>query len=317
MIGVPWFSQRFRGFCLALAVSGSLAGCASQQSAPAPVPIVVAPEQNIPPDLDIVFYVDLSRLRDGLVGSLYDVFQNALLERYRLGDFAAEFDQAQRMWLGLRPGESATSVASDYVFVLDGRFVTSDPRAWSGDFFSARDLGNAYLRFDAKDTSLRSAPGRIYVQGGTRIIVASSAEVDAVERVVERNHHARTMVPNAQGTVSWAINLSNLPEHIARHSPKAAALLERATATRGSLLVDQEALAVQARLSFQSPGEARRASAALGLVSETLGLRDEGGVALEHSAVESDLTVSMRIDLARALHWLGLSSKAVPKAHSP
>lgn len=296
--------------CLLLfPIASSLAGCAGTSPVPPrSVPEKVEATAQIPPDLDVVLRLDVEELVRKLPAPLIEAAFSSWSEAYGLTAFVPVIVGSEVTWVGLRPSlDRDSGVIFDYVVVVEGQGPKPTIGTENDAFYSPRDLGAAYLRYDARDDSNRKKPGRVYEVAGQRWIIASAAEVDALERVVERNHHERKLVPPAQGEISISVAVDRIVDVVGERSPRFADFLDAAEHLVGYLSVDARALELHARMRFFSQRDAERANQALRLFAQLL---PSGGgstsPSLNLQVVERDLVIVARADLALVLEWLGL-----------
>lgn len=316
----PRLVHRAAWICVVL--SPLLLSCGSSSSMPgAQAPLVHAAVQDLPVDLDVVVRFDLRRIRDVLPQPLFELLLDLGLEYYGATLFQAEIEQTEVLWIGFRslPGDSrsASGFEGDYVWVLEGKFPSETPRTWRDRFFPARDLGAGYLRYDAKQTTNRFQAGRVYEKVGERLVIASAAEVDAVEKVIERHHFARSVVPQERGAISFAANTRRLAQTLGERSPKIAAVLERALSATGHMNITQQSAELHSRISFDRHDDALVGQDALRIVialllslesvdaSDTDNALNNAGFHLQ--VVERDLVIRIEYQLPDLMAWLGFS----------
>ncbi len=253
--------------CAALAASVGACGGAERVGPPPAAPRVTTPVQAIPADLDVVVRIDLAPIRS----SLPAVAQTDLAAVALAGDASAAsdvvrraLDRAEQAWIGFRPGQDP--VDTDNVLVLRGNF-SSIPSAELGDAFEpARDLGGGWSAYDARSVRARSAPARLYTHLDDLWVIASEAELDAVERVIESGARERRLEPPERGIISVAARMPGVAASIRSSSPKAARFLSNADVGTLSADLGADGLEVFAELGFVDEATAERSARALSIV---------------------------------------------------
>ncbi|HMJ15748.1 MAG TPA: hypothetical protein VK524_30235, partial [Polyangiaceae bacterium] len=202
--------------------------------------------------------------------------------------------------VGLRPSSRAD--LTDNVVALSGDFTDlSLARYETKPPFGAReDLGGAFHVYEREKPAERSLPARIYTQAGRLMVFVSTAEVDSVERRLEKGVIDAALKPSSRGVISIAARPAPIAMSIADRSPMAAQWLSRSKLLRGHLELSRTGLAAEIELEFEFAEHARRAADASALLGRVLakqpGLTGEIARALEIEAVESSLVVRLLLD---------------------
>ena len=217
----------------ALLVCLLVAGCgARRRTTPPPAaPALATPALAVPADLDIAMRLDLGRMR----AELGEHARRALGARQQGGSDSGQTRltneallRANTVWLGFRPGLPAD--LTDNVLVLRGDFEGFDPEGFEADppWGMPRDLGGGWRRYERPPAATRAAAVRVYQQHDDLLVLVSTAEVDAVERALERGQtDGGVQVPNA-GTIALAARGPALAGYFVKQLPSVARLL-RAT----------------------------------------------------------------------------------------
>jgi hypothetical protein len=241
---------------LGLYVSCLFLGCGAQAIGPPPnAPSLRSPLTAMPPDLDLVLRLDLSRIRDTLgapaMASLAEQAVRALHGADQATDalVLGALGESDTLWLGLRPG--AAPSAADTVMVMVGRFPDFDPhRAESSPRFeSGIDLGGDVRRYDRAAPAQRSAPARFYTRGQELVVSVSQAELDSVERAIELGRAAPPLEPAEKGVLSAAARGTALDAAPFRELPAVRDLARHAR--RCDLTADLTSVGLDAALSLQ------------------------------------------------------------------
>ncbi len=281
----------------------ALAACSAPRIPPpaAPAPTITNPQDALPGDLDVVVRVDLARMRDALGKSALDALAKRAPGAGGGGGrlFNAALAHADTIWIAFRPAKSVA--AMDNVIVLSGHFASIDPRAL-GPWGPPADLGAGYRVYDRPPpaTPSRSAPLRVYARGDELIVLASTAELDAVERSVEQGAGDAHPDPPAKGAISVAARLPPLAALVSRSSVKAARLLRQGRTLTASADIAATGLTAEIDLAFDDADTAKRTADAAGLIAHALS--DQGGVAggvaarLHIEAVGESVVVRLALD---------------------
>ena len=285
------------------------AGCGAATTPPlpaAPPPSAAAPALAIPADLDVVVRVDLDPIRAALPEDAAFRLTEALgveddstahVVRQALG-------RARQVWIAWRPG--ARPEHWDNVIVLRGDFSGIREGEITRAFHPARLLPGGWRSYAARELQGRAAPAAIYAHHAARWVVASGAELDAVDRVLEgRADDAPVEVPE-RGVLSVGARLRTVAAQLRGSAPKAARFLERARAASASADLTSEGLALTAEMRFEREEDAGRASRALELLLAALALEGPSWLReVEVSTVATTVALRARVP-HRALQqgWL-------------
>jgi hypothetical protein len=295
-------------FAVGLLVTGVLAGCGPERLGPprTPAPVVTGPEDTIPADLDVVLRLDLQRIRQTLGNELIDGLKLRALRDVSSKDPDGErliteaLAQARVLVVGIRPGKDPE--LTDNVLALSGDFSELPVRrhARKAGFDAGTDLGGGFRVYSRPAPVARSAPARIYTRAHELVVFVSTAEIDSVERRVERRLSEAELAPPAKGVFSVALRPARIATRIADRSPAAARLLGRGKLLQGHLEFTAVGLVAELELQFELEEEARRAADAAGVVGRALmenrGVAGEVARALHVEAVGPALVVRCSLD---------------------
>ncbi len=256
----------------------------------------------IPVDLDVVLRVDLQRMRDGIG----DALQQEIIDSWQKtnadpqGVMASALRLANVAWLGFRPSTDPRSW--DYVLVLEGELADLDASALETAFKPPRPLGDGYLVYDAWQEPHRLSAARLYVYRTSKLIFASSAEVDAVERVVEQGRYERHTELPARGLLSFSTPTRPIAEELRDGSPRFARFLSDAHQLSGFVDISARGLLLEARLAFGDAEQAARAARAMQIVGDALQTSSSSRSGTEGStcrveSVTSEVTLSATFSL--------------------
>jgi len=262
---------------------------------------MLEPAQDIPVDLGFVVRLDVARFRGAMPQVMFELFMRLFLEGMGAEAFTQAACSSGRLYLGARPTglvSKAAPLAVDYVLVLD-QLAPGVARDWAAEFHAPRDLGRAYFRYDAKQPERRFSPARVYEKAGERLTIASAAEVDATERVIERHVRARTVVPEERGVLSVEIDTAVLASVLEPTSPRMSQLVARADDMRAYIEINQEQCTGVLRAHFGLASEAERIKDALSVVLAALQMGNSV-VKIEVTVSDADLIVQGKVPI----NWL-------------
>lgn len=247
--------------------------------APVPAPVLAQPSDAIPGDLDLVVRLDLGRIRQVLGADAL----RKLRERAGFGPDAEHEDaliidsleRADTAWLGLRLAERRELV--DSVLIVRGNFRDMDVRSyraepgWSGQ----RDLGGGWRCFE-REPRRRSSPARAYARLDELFVFVTPAEIDSVERVLERGIRDAHPTPPERGIVSLAARPHAFSAGLRQRAPAAARFLAKSERLEASADLAADRLKVEIAMTMEDEGSARRTADATGLL--VLELIEQGAI---------------------------------------
>jgi hypothetical protein len=273
---------------------------------PPPAPILTRPIDAVPADLDVVVRIDLGRIRSALGPAVMERLGQGVSVGAGSGDgtaplLARALEHADTAWLGLRPSDSLEAL--DSVLVLRGRFEGLDPQslgtssAWKGP----ADLGGGWRRYERRGKLARSAPARLYVHPDDLLVLVTTAEIDGVERALERGARDARLDPPEKGVISLAARSAALAEVMTDRSPAAARLLRKSRTLSASGELSGGRLTVELEVDFEHAEDARSAADAVGLLARALSLTSKRWEQmlndLHVEAVDAVLVVRVNVDL--------------------
>jgi hypothetical protein len=251
-------------------------------------PSVASPVRAIPSDLDVVVRIDLEPMRAVLPQGAEGRLALAALRAVgsAAGSESSDADavgpeeasevvrqalfRARQIWIGWRPGPDPAHW--DNVLVLRGDFTFLREAELTRAFHPARPLPQGWRVYTARRVPGRVAPAALYAHLDDLWVVASEAEIDAVERVLEGRATEPNVEPPERGVISFAARLPALATLLRAESPKSARLLERARDAQASADLTAEGLVLSAEMRFAEEAEAARAASALKLLLYALSL---------------------------------------------
>ncbi|MDF3066916.1 MAG: hypothetical protein K0R38_2517 [Polyangiaceae bacterium] len=261
---------------------------------PPPAPRVVAAAELIPPDLDVIARLDMAKMKAALGGLTPQLLSREVLARGNAdGEEPEELVvesllEADVVYLGYRP--SSLFLPLDRVLALQGRFspITKTPPGFLGGI----DLGADVRYWDRQRTKplARSASARLYAAGDRVRAFVSEAELDAVERALDRLGEPRSLSAPEEGALSLAARPRLLGKLV---SGTLRELLEDSRSLELVIDLESDMASLRASLQTSSPEHAERlASAGRAVVQAALGERAKRA---EMRAVESRVSFTLRL----------------------
>jgi hypothetical protein len=276
-----------------------LFGCSKETlGAPPRAPKLERPADALPPDLDAVLRLDLGRVRSALgpagvaaIKSLADRPVDPGREPAAEAAITEALEHADVVFVGLRTEISAAG--PDTVIVLEGRFPARSPapQSWGNPI----DLGGDVRRWDRPTRGPRSSPARLYAFGNQRLVIASEAEIDAVEAVLEGGLSPNALSAPERGLFAFAARLRRVKDRLSARAPMFADALRSAKRVEGSVEPSQEGLTADVTLELDTAVNAERAA---GLFERARVASSEGdgrGAAMARSATVTAVGASVTV----------------------
>ncbi len=286
-------------FVWILFLSLVLSACAGSTPSPSgqpDSPQLREPIEQIPVDLDLVARIDLGRMRSALPpGAVDRLVSLVTAEQTAPSDLLVlALARTDTLWLGVRPSFSPNTW--DNVLVLEGDFSSIDSATLNKAFRPPRDLGAGFFSRDSWEKGPRTSPARLYTYLEKRWIVASAAEVQALQRVIEGNRYERRFEPPARGIVSVNARLERITEELQETAPKAARFLDKGRDLEATLDLEGRGVKVSARMRFSKVDDAELAARAMDLFARlALGPATVGQMDLSVEHVEQDVSIELRL----------------------
>jgi hypothetical protein len=257
----------------------------------------------IPRDLDALVWLDLSRLSSIVDGRLGPTLAGILADLHGLAPesgsrvlYEQVVERARRVWLGCRPTERG---CEDIVLVAAGDYGDFHPTEVLKDLGGPLDVGGGWERYDRR-AQARTCVARVYLAPPERVVLVSHAEVDAVERLVERGLEPTDLVVKERGVVSLGIRPAALAKALSSRSSAAARWLSTATHLELTVEIRSFRATLTAILRFETPDVARRASRAMDLLLLALAEDEPRLKGLGIRTVAEDAQVRITVPFPRA-----------------
>jgi hypothetical protein len=260
------------------------------------------PSDVIPPDLQLTVRVATKRLREALGSGVIERVRNDSQLGTPLSDplIGWALERADTAWAAFRLALVAEQM--DNVLVLAGNF--SDLAPDRAHWLSPVDLGAGWQRWEKSQKVSRAEPARLYAYAGEGLVFASEAEIDPVERRLERGVETESIEPPERGLVSIAASMPALAHALGTKAPRAAALLEQGTVLTGHADLEHTSGAtVRLDFAFKASEQAERSARAAELLLEAM-REQPGAVGAVASAARVEAlgkSVSLQIRLESAL----------------
>src|SRR6185437_7600346 len=269
----------------------------------APIERDLDPTDVLPADLDLVVRVDVGRMRAGIGPAAADAISRRALEGGDEPELRQALGCAEVVWIATH---AADADLGDRVVVIEGKSCMPDLLAAR---WKRVRSGNGRVRiFDRLDDAPRGGTARIMNLGNRATVFVSPVELDAVKRVLDAGPDERRGEPAAEGLVSVDLRARPLPPALAKKYPSIGAVLAGIERVRGSAVLGDGGLRVDAEVLCRSPESAARATKFLAALRESLIPSARFGEAAKAARVEQiEKVVSVKVTLPPKL-LLGLLS---------
>jgi hypothetical protein len=251
----------------------------------------VDPTDLFPADLDLVVRVDVGRMRGGIGPAAADALAKRAVAGAAEDEIREALACAQVVWVATR---AVDAEAGDRVVVVEGRSCM--PSLAAARWERVRS-GNARVRiFDRTSEAPRAGVARIMNLGNHATVFVSPVELDAVKRVMDAGPDAKRGAPSAEGILSFDQRAGRLPLGLEKKYPSIAAVLAGVERVRGSAVLVDEGLKVDAQVLGASAAGAERAARFLEAVRDTLAKSARFAPVAKDAKVEQvDKTVQVRV----------------------
>lgn len=280
---------------------GGLACDPPEVEAPPSGPRFDRPIDIIPPDLQLTVRIAAKRVREALGNAVIERVQSDSQLKAPLSDplIGWALERADTAWASIRLG--LVPEQTDNVLVLSGDFAKLDPDR--SHWLTPVDLGGGWQRWDRSQAVARAEPARLYAFAGDVLVFVSEAEIDPVERRLERGVEVESVEPPELGLVSIAASMPALAHALRAKAPQAAALLEKGSLLTGHADLEHTS-GVTLRLDFafkaseQAERSARAAELLLTALHDTSGTLGEVARAARVEALGKSVALQVRLEPA-------------------
>ncbi|MCA9594277.1 MAG: hypothetical protein KC776_13230 [Myxococcales bacterium] len=269
---------------LAALLAVVMTGCGPERIPPpsTPAPALATPGAAIPADLDVAVRLDLERIRSALgQAALARLREQAAASAGRepeLSRMMADLLLASKtIWVALRPNANPAHI--DNVVILSGHFADVDPRTYAltPRFGPAIDLGGGWRMYERQGVKERVEPARLYARGDELVVLASTAEIDSMERQLEQRAGDEHVEPADKGVVSFAARAPALARWVEDRSVTVARMLDKGRSVSGFASLEAAGLEAEVELGFEQEEHAQAVGEALGELARSI--RGLGSVA--------------------------------------
>lgn len=266
------WSKRAAALASALILSAS-AGCGPAKDAkagvrPAQVEHRLEARDLLPRDLDIVFRIDVARLKAGLGPGVAERLAARAGEHGGEGFVSEAMARADAVWIGMRLADLDTG---DRVVVAEGRLgeIRIEPSEWKETTPAAINEGVQIL--DRQGLVARDGTGRIVVAKDKLYAFISPVEVDATTRLLRDGPDEGRGDPTADGLVSMDVRGHRLPLSLEKKYPSIAAVIAGVLRVRGAATMVDSGLRVTIDVTAKSADAAQRVEKFLVTVRDNVG----------------------------------------------
>ncbi len=205
---------------------------------------------------------------------------------------AVALTHSDTVWVGFRPALDPRRL--DNVIILEGDFSSIPSETMTRTFGPSRDLGGGYERYDRLTPAPRAAPVLLYRLHEERLLFASTAEVDALERTIEHGKAERTSTPPSRGLASVSARLTRVRELAEGQASFRA--FEKARHFEASVDLLGDLLKASLRIEFDDMDDASLARQAVSLLSK-VALPADVDVRAENAAEVLSLEIAAPVRL--------------------
>jgi hypothetical protein len=252
----------------------------------------IEPTELFPADLDLVVRLDVGRMRGGIGPEA----AHALAKRAFAGGAEGEeiheaLACADVVWIATRLMDAE---AGDRVVAVEGKSCM--PSLVAARWARVRS-GNKRVRiFDRTSEAPRPGFARIVNLGDRATVFVSPVELDAVKRVMDDGPDAKRGAPAAEGILSFDQRAGRLPRSLEKKYPSIGAVLAGVERVRGSAVLVDEGLKVEAQVVGVGVPGAERAAKFLEALRDTLAKSARfAGIAKEARVEQVEKTVHVRL----------------------
>jgi hypothetical protein len=258
----------------------------------------VDPTEIFPADLDLVVRVDVGRMRAGIGPTVADELSKRALGAAGEEEARSAIACAEVVWIATR---AADLDAGDRVLVAEGKGCM--PELMRSRWEKVASPKRRVLAFDRKGEAPRAGTARILNLGDRAVVFVSPVEVDAVKRVLDAGPDEKRGSPAAEGVVSVDLHARPLPPWLARKYPSIAVILAGLDHVRGSAVLVDEGLRIDAQVLGKTPASAEKAARFFEAMRDSLAASPKFADWMKAARVEKvDRTVAIKLTVpAKAL----------------
>jgi hypothetical protein len=253
----------------------------------------IEPSDIFPADLDLVVRVDVGRMRAGIGPAAAD----ALAKRALTGSVDDEVKDAlacaEVVWVATR---AQALDEGDRIIVVEGKSCM--PELLGARWERVRSSNGKLRIFDRAGEPPRSGTARIMNLGNHATAFVSPVELDPVRRVLATGPDPKRGNPTAEGLVSFDLRAGRLPPALERKYPSIGAVLAGIERVRGSAVLVDDGVKIDADVLGASKTGAERAARFLEAMRDNLAKSPRFGAIMKDVRVEQvEKTVQVRLTL--------------------
>jgi hypothetical protein len=244
-------AQRRRGAGAIVALAALLVACgggnAQGPKARPPGPAhsrSLDPTDLFPADLDLVVRLDVARMRAGIGPLAAENIEARALQGAGDDVLKDAIRCADVIWFATRLGDLE---AGDHVIAVEGSGCAPElePSRWE----SVASANKQVKIWNRKgDGASRAGTARILTVGSAATVFVSPVELDSVARVLRDGPDARRSNPTAEGLASFDLRAERLPPGLERRFPSIASIIAGLSRVRGSAVLVDEGLQIEAEI---------------------------------------------------------------------
>lgn len=225
----------------------------------------IEPSELFPADLDLVVRLDVGRMRAGLGPLAADELSKRALQGTGENELAEALACADVVWIATRAAEVEVG---DRIVVIEGKRCM--PELGRGRWEKVRSANGRVAIFDRHGEAPRSGTARIVNLGDRATVFVSPVELDSVKRVLDAGPDEKRGSPTAEGLVSLDLRAKALPPALARRYPAIAAVLGGIERIKGSAVLADDGLRVNAQVLGKAAAGAEKAARFLEAIRDSL-----------------------------------------------
>jgi len=213
---------------------------------------------------------------------------------------------ADVVWVATR---AADVEAGDRVIVIEGKSCMPD--LTRGQWEKVRSANGRMAIFDRKGEAPRSGTARIVNLNNRATVFVSPVELDSVKRVLDAGPDEKRGNPTAEGLVSVDVRARALPPGLAKRYPAIAAVLGGIERIKGSAVLADDGLRIDAQVLGKAAEGAEKAARFLSAMRDSL-LEGRLGEAAKGAKIELvERTVQVKLTVPAKLLLAAVSASAV------
>jgi hypothetical protein len=223
------------------------------------------PTDLFPVDLDLVVRIDIGRMRAGIGPAVADALAKRALQESAEAELREALACAEVVWVATRVAEIDEG---DRVVVIEGRSCM--PELAEARWQRVGSVNSRLRIFDRADPPPRTGTARIINLGNRASAFVSTVELDAVRRVLEAGPDEKRGSPTAEGLVSLDLRAGRLPPALEKKYPAIGAVLAGVERVRGSVVLVDQGVKIDAQVLGATTAGAERAARFLEAMRDSL-----------------------------------------------